>query len=123
MYEFNLQMQHRLCPDMDHVPFGKRGSYSTAEFLRGKYYWTAVKATRYFLQRRKYPPTYVYDERFRTFLLNQLQALYSEKNHILHHHYDVDAAIEAIQHITGNASEGALHRFSNIVLLYHQLQD
>ena len=122
LFEFNLNLQHLLFPDMDSVPFGKRGSYNSIEFLRGKYYWTAVKAIRYLLQRQKYPPTYVYGQSFRNFLLQHLKALNEDKGHVLHQYYDVQQAIIKLKSVTGNTNEEAMHKFTNIVQLYLQLK-
>ncbi len=58
LYEFNLNLQHILYPLLDHVPFAKKGSYNTKEFLKGPYYWSFVKALRYLTDRKKYPSTF-----------------------------------------------------------------
>ena len=121
LFEFNLNIQHLLFPDMDSVPFGKRGSYNSREFLRGKYYWASVKATRYVLQRKKYPPTFVYGQSYRNFLLLHLEALSENKTHVLHELFDIERAITHLKSLTGNTNEVAMHKFTNIVQLYLQL--
>ena len=122
LFEFNLNVQHLLYPEMDTIPFGKRGSYNTKEFLRGKYYWSAVKTLRYLFQRQKYPATYTYGPLFRKFLHKHLSELNNEKSHPLHEIFNIGAAISSLESITGNTDEAAMHKFSNIVQLYLQLQ-
>jgi hypothetical protein len=122
LFEFNLNIQHLLCPEMDNIPFGKRGSYTTGEFLRGKYYWAAIKSIRYVLQRQKYPVTYAYGIPFREFLYKNLVALNSETNHALHTSYDIPKAISALQSFSGNSGEALMRRYSDIVMLYLQMK-
>lgn len=121
LYEFNLNIQHKLYPKMDTVPFGKRGSYNPKEFLRGKYYWAVIKSIRYLMQRQNYPPSYVYGKSFRDSLLQHLVALNKDKNNVLHEIYDVQKAINQLKSVTGVTNEAAMHRFTNIVQLYLQL--
>jgi len=118
LYEFNLNIQHILAPDMDMVPFGKQGSYNTTEFLRGKYYWSMIKTFRYLFQNQKYPASYNYGQNFRDFLLKHLKLLMAEKSHALHEYFDVKEAISELITISGTTGELEMHRFSNIVQLY-----
>lgn len=121
LYEFNLNIQHILCPAMDNVPFGKRGSYTTSDFLKGRLYWTMVKGLRYFSDRKKYPASFSYDFNFRNFLMNELLNLANNETHNLHYYYDVNDAISSLNAIEGNTGEAELHRFSNIVSLFKQM--
>ncbi len=122
LFEVNLNIQHLLCPEMDNIHFGKRGSYNTREFLRGKYYWTGLKTFRYFFQRQKYPSTYVYGESFRAYLLKHLHQLLEEKGHPLHLYFNVSECISDLEAIQGNTDEKIMHRYTNIVQYYLQLQ-
>jgi hypothetical protein len=118
LFEFNLNVQHLLHPQMDDVPFGKRGTYNTREFLRGRYQWAAVKTTRYILERHRYPATYTYGVSFRNFLLGHLLELESERGHILNEYYNVPGSIAKLRSITGETGERPMQPFSNIVMLY-----
>lgn len=122
LFEFNLNIQHILCPAMDEIPFAKRGSYSTKEFLRGRLYWTAVKGLRFFLQSSKYPPSFAYQSGFRDFLNNHLQELNKEKDNLLHEFFDIPKALSDLRQVKFPSPEGPLHRFSNIVMLHRQLK-
>lgn len=123
LYKFNLNIQHILFPEMDEVSFGKRGSYNTSEFLRGKYYWSFIKTLRYILHRKKYPVNYNYSKTFRNFILKHLLDLDNEGGHILNDYYDISKAISALLSINKNTSEVEMHRFSDIVMLYLQMQN
>ncbi|MGM0613688.1 MAG: hypothetical protein ACQESM_09290 [Bacteroidota bacterium] len=122
LFEFNLNIQHLLCPELDNIHFGKRGSYNTKEFLRGKYYWTGLKIFRYVFQRQKYPSTYVYGQAFRDYLLKHLRQLFNEKDHPLHMFFNVSECISDLKAIQGSTDEKTMHKYSNIVQYYHQLQ-
>lgn len=118
LFEFNLKIQHLLCPSMDNVPFGKQGTYNTNEFLRGRYYWSILRVYRYLSQRSQYPVTYSYGHSFRTFVLKNLLSLQSDRGHILHQYFDIKKAISALNSIKGNTVESPTHKFTNIVMLY-----
>lgn len=120
LFEFNLNIQHILYPLMDEIPFAKRGSYNTKEYLKGKFYWSLVKSVRYLFQRHKYPVTYEYGPIFREYLIKQLLELNSDKNHILNQYFDISAALTNLRSIKGNTNEASMHRFSNLVTLYKQ---
>ncbi|MGF1587424.1 MAG: hypothetical protein ACFCUM_19060 [Bacteroidales bacterium] len=122
LYEFNLKIQHLLMPEMDTVPFGKRGSYNTKEFLKGKFYWTALRTLRYLTQQRKYPATYKYNETYRNYICEYLKELNAQKGHLLHEYFDIPKAISSLHTINHDTGEGVMHRFSNIVMLYLQIK-
>ncbi len=122
LFEFNLNIQHILCPAMDTIPFAKRGSYNTEEFLRGKLYWSAVKSLRFLFQRRKYPPSFVYQSGFKDFLNKHLLVLKNQKDNILHEFYDIPKALSDLHKVKFPSPEGRLHKFSNIVMLYLHLK-
>ena len=121
LYEFNLNIQHILWPEMDDIPFGKKGSYSTREFLKGSFYWSLIKTLRYFFQRKKYPESYVYKSPFINFLRNNLTSLLKDKDNPLHQFYDIPQALSQISNLALPSAESPLHKFSNIVTLYRQM--
>ena len=123
LYKFNLYLQHDLCPQMDTIPFGKRGSYTTAEFLKGRYYWAVKKGLRYLFQNNHYAANYAYSNSFYSFLNTSLLDLKKDPNHILHKYYDIPAAIESLGRISGKCKESDLHCFSNIFMLFSQMQN
>jgi hypothetical protein len=121
LYYLNLQLQHRLAPSLDQVAFGKRGAYSTREYLRGPVYWSVVKSLRYITHRHKYPSSYTYGISFREFLANRYQQLLADTNHPVHPFFDLGAALHNLRSVDGNQGEAAVHRFSFPVLLAAQL--
>lgn len=121
LYYLNLQLQHRLAPSLDQVAFGKRGAYSTREYLRGPVYWSVVKSLRYITHRHKYPSSYTYRVSFREFLANRYQQLLADTNHPVHPFFDLGAALHNLRSVDGNQGEAAVHRFSFPVLLAAQL--
>ncbi|MFB6340641.1 hypothetical protein ACE1ET_02910 [Saccharicrinis sp. FJH62] len=121
LYAYNLNIQHLLFPQMDQVPFGKRGSYNTREYLRGSFYWSVIKTIRFFTERKTYPPSINYDETFRQFLLQWLNQINSDRNSELHMSFNIEEAISELSLISGTTQEGILHKYSNIVMLYMQL--
>lgn len=122
LFEFNLNIQHILYPGMDEIPFGKRGSYNTKEYLRGGLYWSIIKTLRILYQRRTFPANFAYGISFKSFLLRKLNDLYTDKNHLLNEYFDIKQAISELNSIDGPRVEKELHKFSNIVMLYIQLQ-
>lgn len=121
LYEFNLKIQNILCSEMNSINFGKRGSYNTNEFLKGKYYWSFIKTLRYFLNSEKYAINYEYTLLFREFLLKKLLMLEQDKYNILHSLFDIPEAISSLSHIEGASTEKAMLKYSNIVQLYLQI--
>jgi len=122
LYEFNLNLQHILYPDLDHAPFAKKGSYNTKEFLNGPYYWSFVKALRYLADRKKYPPTFSYNEEYKAFILKYLKKICEEKKSWVHDYYDVPSAIAALEVRPLFVQEKDWHPYSNIVMHYLQLK-
>jgi len=121
LFELNLKIQHLLAPQMDKIPFAKRGSYNTDEFLKGIFYWVFVKTYRYFFNKKKYPSSYSYGLPFRDFLLEQLIKIKKNQENQLHQLFNIDDAIEELKTMDGNNTEKEMHRFSNIVMLNLQL--
>jgi hypothetical protein len=122
LYEFNLKIQHHLAPQLDRIPFGKRGSYTTDEFLKGKLYWSFVKTLRYIFQGNKFPPNYAYNTYFRNFIMKQLHDIHADSNNILNQHYNIPEAINGMNAIQGNTSESVMHPYVNIAQLNLQLK-
>jgi asparagine synthetase B (glutamine-hydrolysing) len=123
LFEFNLNIQHILFNEMDEVHFGKRGSYNTKEFLKGKYYWTAIKTIRYFFQRHKYPVTYSYGQEYRAFILKIFYIIKGNNDNDVQKYFDIELAIRELEAITGETNEEQMHKFSNIIQLYLQLNE
>lgn len=122
LFEFNLNIQHILLNEMDEVHFGKRGSYNTKEFLKGKYYWTVIKTIRYFFQRQKYPVTYSYGQVYRGFLLKSLFEIKRNTDNIVHQFFNIDQSIKELEVVKGETNEELMHKYSNIIQLYLQLK-
>lgn len=122
LYEFNLNLQHILYPALDHVPFAKKGSYNTKEFLKGPYYWSFVKALRYLLDHKKYSPTFSYNEAYKEFILKYLKIIREEKNSWVHDYYDVPSAIATLKERALFTQEKEWHPYSNIVMHYLQIK-
>ena len=116
LYEFNLKIQHDLCPEMDNVKFGKRGEYSTREYLKGKVYWSVIKTLRFLLNRKKHPANYKYNRIFLNFLLDHLKCIKSDSANELNQIFDIEQLITDLENYNGNFSEKSLKKFSNVVM-------
>lgn len=120
LYEFNLNIQHMLFPELDKIPFGKKGSYNTEEFLKGRVYWTLAKSFRYIFQHKKYPVNYTYGPVYRNFLAGVLTKLELDRNNIIHEYFDVARALSDLFKINGYTGEKDIKKFADIVMLYLQ---
>jgi hypothetical protein len=114
LFELNMKVQHLLYPALDKVPFGKRGYYSNSEYLRGPLYWSLVKGWRYFTDRRKYPPSFIYGREYRDFLMGILKQARSG-NSAAGEYYRVDDAITGLEKLGFPVTERELHKYSDIV--------
>ncbi len=115
LYSLSMQLQHLLYPGLDHVPFGKRGSYNTREYLMGPLCWSAVKGFRYFSDRRKYPPSFAYGEAYRFFLEGRLEKAVDSRC-LTNDYFDTGKAVAALKASPPMTTERHLHKFSNIVM-------
>ena len=117
LFSLNMGVQHRLFPGLDRVPFGKRGSYSTGEYLRGPLPWSIVKGFRFLTERKKYPPSFAYGKEYGEFLsgvLNEALAAGSP----LSEFYDVRGAVAGLEKLEFPLQEKQLHKYSAIAALH-----
>lgn len=121
LFKFNLNIQHTLASELDDVPFAKKGTYSTKEFKRGAIYWSFVKIIRYFTDRKKFPSSYSYNDKYRGFVLGELQKIKRDDKHPIHSYYDLDKAIKHLESHEDLRQEKHWHRFTNIIMTYNQL--
>ncbi|MCD4674406.1 MAG: hypothetical protein K8S18_00190, partial [Desulfobacula sp.] len=122
LFEFNLNIQHILYPDLDTMPFAKQGNYNTKEFLVGSYYWTFLKSLRYFTEKKKYPATFAYSEKYKKFIMKWLNEIVADKNSVIHSIYDVQLAINKLTNSVNLTAENQWHSYSNIVMQYLQFK-
>jgi len=122
LYEFNLNVQHILYPLFDAIPFAKRGSYNTKEFLKGKLYWSLVKSWRYLSEEKKYPPSFGYNNEYRLFLIKWLNEIRLDKASNIHAVYNIHEAIKSISNSPILTAEKQLLAYSFIVMHYLQLK-
>lgn len=120
LFEFNLKLQHIFYPALDKAYYAKKGTYNTSEFLRGPLYWSAIKAMRYFLERKKYPPTFSYGQSYIAFLNKFLNEIAVDKTSPINDIYNVPLALKSLKEQESLTTESTLHRYSNIVMHYMQ---
>lgn len=120
LFEFNLKLQHLFYPALDKAYFAKKGTYNISEFLRGPLYWSAIKAMRYIVERKKYPPTFSYDQSYISFLNKYLNEIALDKASPINDIYNVPLALKSLKEQKSPTTESALHRYSNIVMHYMQ---
>lgn len=123
LYAFNLNIQHLLYPSFDSLPFAKKGSYNTSEFLKGPLYWSLIKSYRYIKERKKYPPSFTYNEEYKIFLKKWLNEILLDKNSDINVIYNVKKAAESLSASANLSSEKSIYRYSNIVMHYLQLKN
>lgn len=114
LFSLNMWLQHMLFPELDSVPFGKRGSYSNREYLLGAVPWSIVKGFRYLTERNEYPPSFIYDSEYGEFLagaLGEASASGSPAREL----YNVDQACASLKRLNFPLTEKHLHKYSDIV--------
>lgn len=119
LYAFNLKLQHRLFPKLSKVPFAKKGNYTTIDYLRGNFYWSAVKVLNFLRDKQKYPPTFVYNDAYYQYVIEALEVISKNQNHSIHAIYDVEAALQSLRNADQLTQEKHWHRYTNIVSSYH----
>lgn len=117
LYELNVGIQHLLRPELDNIPFGKKGSYNTNEYLKGPVYWSIIRGYRYVADRKKYPPSFIYGDSYRNFLSEGLAEVKNSKS-VINDIYDVGQALVSLKQTGGLTSEKYLHRYSNLVMFH-----
>ena len=120
LYWFNIFLQHKFYPGLDSVFYAKKGTYNTKEFLRGSMYWSLIKAVRYFLRSKKYPPTFSYNEDYRLYLIKKLKEIIADYNSPINEFYDVPRSLSSFLSEPVLTTESPLHKYSNIVMHYLQ---
>lgn len=114
LFSLNMRLQHLLYPELDSVPFGKRGSYSNSEYLLGPVPWSIIQGFRYLTQRRGYPPSFIYGTEYGEFLRGALGEAGSGSSPA-RDLYDVDQARVSFEKLNFPLTEKHLHKYSGIV--------
>ena len=122
LFRTNMGIQHILCPELDTVPFGKRGSYNTREYLRGPLAWSLVKGCRYLTDRIKYPPSFSYGKEYAGFLAGALDEARSDRSPA-GRYYDLERAARGLDDLEFPLREKDLHKYSAIVTLHMMYMD
>jgi hypothetical protein len=117
LYSLNMRVQHILFPGLDHVPFGKRGYYTTSEYLKGPLFWSAVKGYRYLTDRRRFPPSFAYGENYRSFLIEALEHAIESRSSV-NDCFETGKALSDLKSSGALASEKLLHKYSDIVMFF-----
>lgn len=122
LFSLNMGIQHRLFPELDSVPFGKRGSYSNSEYLRGTLFWSLVKGYRFLTEREKYPPSFAYEKEYGDFLSGVLSEKVSAESP-LNEFYDFPGAVAGLEKLVFPLEEKHLHKYSAIAALQMMYSD
>ena len=117
LYSLNMRVQHILFPGLDNVPFGKRGYYTTAEYLKGPLFWSAVKGYRYLTDRRRFPPSFAYGENYRSFLIEGLENVIESRSSV-NDCFETGKALSDLKVSGALTTERLLHKYSDIVMFY-----
>lgn len=117
LYALNMRVQHMLFPGLDHIPFGKRGFYTTSEYLKGPLYWSAIKGYRYLTDRRRFPPSFAYGENYRSFLIEGLENAIESRSSV-NDYFETGRALSDLKNSGAPASEKLLHKYSDIVMFF-----
>lgn len=122
LYRLNMGIQHRLFPELDSVPFGKRGSYNNSEYLRGTLFWSIVKGYRFLTERKKYPPSFEYGKEYGEFLSGVLGDVVAAESPV-NEFYDVTGAVDDLGKLVFPLQEKHLHKYSAIAALHMMYSD
>ena len=117
LYSLNMRVQHILFPGLDNVPFGKRGYYTTSEYLKGPLFWSAVKGYRYLTDRRRFPPSFAYGENYRSFLIEGLENAIESRSSV-NDCFETGKALSDLKSSGALPSEKLLHKYSDIVMFF-----
>ncbi len=122
LFRTNMGIQHILFPELDTVPFGKRGSYNTREYLRGPLAWSLVKGYRYLTDRIKYPHSFSYGKEYAGFLAGALDEARSGQSPA-GRYYDLERAARGLDSLEFPLLEKDLHKYSAIVTFHMMYRD
>lgn len=118
LYYFNLKLQNRLYPKLSSVPFAKKGNYTTKDYLRGNLWWSGIKVVNFLRDKKKYPPTFVYDETYYRLILDLLNQIAQDTDHLIHEVFDVNRAVDELKKSQKLTQEKYWHKYTNIVSCY-----
>ena len=122
LFTVNMGIQHLLFPELDSVPFGKRGSYNNSEYLRGTLFWSIVKGYRFLTERKKYPPSFGYGKEYGDFLAGVLTDAVAGESPVKEF-YDVQGAAAGLGKLVFPLQERHLHKYSAIAALHMMYSD
>lgn len=122
LFTLNMGIQHNLFPELDSVPFGKRGSYNNSEYLRGTLFWSMLKGYRFLTERKKYPPSFAYGREYGDFLSGVLTDAVDAESPLTEF-YNLPGAAAGLEKLVFPLQERHLHKYSAIAALHMMYSD
>jgi asparagine synthetase B (glutamine-hydrolysing) len=121
LYELNMSIQDNLAPQVGKVPYAKKGNYTLKDYKSGPILWSLKKVLN-FVNEKKFPANYVYNEYYISWLKEQLITILEDDETTIHNYFNVKKALTELESFKEKSySELSLNRFSRIVEFYYFL--
>jgi hypothetical protein len=117
LFDFNLNIQHVLYPDLDQYNFAKKGYFNTKEFLGNKTILTLLRAFRYYTDKQKFSPTYTYGKNYVDYIQNNLIKIRNSNQDDINDLFNLNSALKGVENKAYGSQEKHWHRYSNIVMM------
>ncbi len=118
LYELNIRLQHMLMPNWDHVPYGKKGSYTPFVYLLGPILWGLYKTLHYLLEKKDYPPNFIYPSEWRKVITDMFYKMMLDTESAIHSIFDTHQLWCQLQEDNALLSEKDWKRYSTVLNLY-----
>ena len=103
---FHVNITHLLDPELDNVPFAKRGYYSANEYLGNKFLYVLKRLYR---QKKQHPANFPYDDWMVHYVRNEFKLLVPEISDL----FDMDGLVKNFEENTQKSTEAYWHKYTN----------
>ena len=95
LYKLNCELQYQAFPLLKNIPFAKKGNYLLNDYKKGPLFWSIKKVISHLFE-KKYPPNFIYNDKYVSWVMKMLEEINSDKNLKIHNYFNVNEAIYSL---------------------------
>jgi len=123
LYQFNCELQYQSSPQLRTIPFAKKGNYTLTDYKKGPLFWSFKKVLNH-IKEKKYPPNFVYDNNYLSWVIEQLEEISLDKNLTIHDYFNVSEALNILKKdIKTTFSESEILPYTRIIMFSNYLSN
>ena len=123
LYKLNCELQYQAFPLLKNIPFAKKGNYSLNDYKKGPLFWSIKKVVSHLFE-KKYPPNFIYNDKYISWVMKMLEEINSDKNLKIHDYFNVNEAIYSLNRtLKKSFSESEMLPYTRIIMFSNYLSN